>query len=167
MSLPNTTDGYALGPDDGEARWFNGALLRVKATAEQTNGRFAAIEFVAPKGFGAPLHKHRDDDEFFLVLEGNVRFQLGESVTEGVRGSLVYGPRGIGHSFHVDSPEARLLLFFGPAGVEGFFRDASKPARSHGLPPANEQFPPREALMEIAARYGQEFVGPPLPPKKD
>ena len=33
MSLPLTTGGYALGPDDGEALWFNGALLLVKATS--------------------------------------------------------------------------------------------------------------------------------------
>jgi quercetin dioxygenase-like cupin family protein len=165
MSLPDTTDGYALGPDDGEALWFNGALLLVKATAAQTSGRFAAVEFVAPKGLAAPLHVHRDDDEFFLVLSGEVRFQLGEAVIEGVPGSLVYGPRGVRHSFHVDSPEARLLLLFGPAGVEGFFREGGKPARSHGLPPAGEQFPDRQALMEIAKRHGQDFVGPPLPPK--
>lgn len=165
MSLPRTTDGYALGPGDGEAFWFNGALLLVKATAEQTGGRFAAVEFVAPKGFAAPLHIHRDDDEFFLVLSGEVRFQLGEEVIEGVPGSLVYGPRGVRHSFHIDSDEGRVLLLFGPAGVEGFFREGGKPARSRGLPPADEQFPDREALMEIAKRYGQDFVGPPLPPK--
>jgi hypothetical protein len=34
-----------------------------------------------------------------------------------------------------------------------------------GLPPADEQFLDREALKEIGNRYGQEFVGPPLPPR--
>jgi len=34
-----------------------------------------------------------------------------------------------------------------------------------GLPPADEQFLDKQALMEIASRYNQEFVGPPLPPK--
>jgi hypothetical protein len=58
-----------------------------------------------------------------------------------------------------------MLLFFGPGGVEGFFRDAGKPAGSRGLPPAGEQFLDREGLMAVGARYGQEFVGPPLPPK--
>src|SRR5919201_5032445 len=123
MSLPLTTGGYALGPDDGEALWFNGALLLVKATAEQAEGRFAAIEFVAPKGVAAPLHVHRDEDEFFLVLAGEVRLQLGEAVIEGSPGSLFYGPRKVGHSFCVDSPEARLLLLFGPAGVGGVLRE--------------------------------------------
>jgi hypothetical protein len=33
------------------------------------------------------------------------------------------------------------------------------------LPPPDEQFLDKEALTKIAARYQQEFVGPPLPPK--
>jgi hypothetical protein len=104
-------------------------------------------------------------DEFFLVLSGEVRVKHGETVIEAVGGSLVYGPRNVAYAFRVDSTEARLLLFFGPAGVERFFREAGKPARSVGLPPADEQFIDREALMQIGNRYGQEYVGPPLPPK--
>jgi hypothetical protein len=84
---------------------------------------------------------------------------------EAVAGSLVYGPRDVPHAFRVDSTEARLLLFFGPAGVEGFFREGGKPARSLGLPPAGEQFLDKEALKAIGSRFNQEFVGPPLPPK--
>jgi quercetin dioxygenase-like cupin family protein len=114
-SLPETTGGYALGPDDGEALWFNGALGLLRATAEQTNGRYAAFELRPTKGFAAPLHVHNNEDEFFLVLSGTVRLQHGDDVVEGVPGSFVYTPRGVGHSFHVDSDEARLLLFFGPA----------------------------------------------------
>ncbi|MEX0873735.1 MAG: cupin domain-containing protein [Actinomycetota bacterium] len=165
MSLPQTTTGYGLGPGEGDALWFNGGLGVLKATSEQTEGRFAAMEILAPKGFAAPLHIHRNEDEFFVVLSGEVRVQHGDSVIEAVGGSIVYGPRNVAHSFHVDSEEARLLLFFGPAGVEGFFRDAGKPAGSLGLPPADEKFLDREALMEIGNRYHQEFVGPPLPPK--
>jgi quercetin dioxygenase-like cupin family protein len=165
MSFPLPAGGYGLGPGEGEALWFNGGLGVLKATGDQTEGRFAAMELLAPKGFASPLHIHRDEDEFFVVLSGEVRVQHGETVIEAVAGSFVHGPRGVAHAFHVDSAEARLLLFFGPAGVEGFFRDGGKPARSLGLPPAEEQFLDRQALMEIASRYNQEFVGPPLPPK--
>ena len=35
---------YALGSEDGEARWFFGTLAIFKATAEQTGGRFALVE---------------------------------------------------------------------------------------------------------------------------
>jgi quercetin dioxygenase-like cupin family protein len=109
-----------LRPDGGEALWFNGALGLLRATADQTDGRFAAFELRRPKGFAAPLHAHRDEDEFFLVLSGQIRLQHGDEVVEADAGSLAYTPRGIGHSFRVDSDDARLLLFFGPAGVEGY-----------------------------------------------
>jgi len=165
MSFPPTTGGYGLGPGEGEALWFNGGLGLLKATGDLTAGRFAAMELLAPKGFASPIHIHRAEDEFFLVLSGEVRVQHGESVMEAVAGSVIYGPRDVAHGFHVDSAEARLLLFFGPAGVEGFFREGGKPAGSLGLPPLDEEFLDKQALMEISSRYDQEFVGPPLPPK--
>lgn len=165
MFVKQAIGGYALDPGAGEALWFNGALGILKATAEQTEGRFAVLELLAPKGFASPLHVHRKEDEFFIVLSGEVRVQHGDSVIEAVAGSLVYGPRDVAHAFSVDSAEARILLLFGPAGVEGFFREGGKPAATRGLPPPGEQFADRETLKEIAARYAQSFVGPPLPPK--
>ena len=165
MSLPETSGAYALGPDDGEALWFNGALGLMRATAKQTDGRFAAFELRPRKGFAAPLHSHQNEDEFFLVLSGEVRLQHGDEIVEGVPGSFLYTPKGIGHSFHVDSDEARVLLFFGPAGVEGFFREVATPARSFSLPPADEPVPARETIVEIMGRHGQTVLGPPLPPQ--
>jgi quercetin dioxygenase-like cupin family protein len=165
MSLPHTTGGYALGPDDGEALWFNGALGLLKATAAGTEGRFAAFELRPPQGFAAPLHVHEGEDEFFIVLSGKFRLQHGDEVVEASPGSFVYTPRGVGHSFAADSDDARILLFFGPAGPEEFFREVATPARSLTLPPADEPVPDREAIVEIMSRHGQTVLGPPLPPK--
>lgn len=159
------TGGYALGPGEGEALWFNGGLGVLKATSDLTAGNFAAMELLAPKGFASPLHIHHREDEFFVVLSGEVRVRHGEDVIEAVAGSMVFGPRDVPHGFHVDSEEARMLLFFGPGGVEGFFRDGGKPAGSLALPPVDEQFIDREALVKVMSGYGQEVVGPPLPPK--
>lgn len=165
MSIPDGADGYGLGPDEGEALWFNGGLELLKATADLTNGRFAAVELRARQGFASPLHIHRAEDEFFVVLAGEVRVRHGDTVMDAVAGSLAYGPRGVPHAFRVDSAEARILLFFGPAGVERFFREGGKPAAFLGLPPADEQFTDKETLKEIGARFDQEFIGPPLPPR--
>lgn len=163
MSLPtNQTDGYVLHPDEGEAHDFlAGGRLVIKATADQTGGKFAAVEFWGPKGLGSPIHVHSDDDEFFVVLEGEVRFRLGdEEINVGPR-AFVYGPRGVAHGFTMNSDTARVLLFFGPAGVEEFFREAS--AYLATLPPGEPPDP--KTMGEIAARHGQQNVGPPMPPR--
>src|SRR5437588_5103223 len=162
MSLPTSKTGYVLPADEGEAHPFvGGGSLVIKAAADQTAGKFAAVEFWGPRGFGSPIHVHSDDDEFFIVLEGEVRFRLGdEDVDVGPR-SFVYGPRGIAHGFTMNSDTARVLLFCGPDVVEAFFRGAA--AYVATLPPGE---PPDPTLMgEIAARHGQQNVGPPMPPK--
>jgi quercetin dioxygenase-like cupin family protein len=135
MTRPHTTRGYALGPDDGEALWFNGALGLLRATAAHTDGRYAAYELRIPRGFGPPLHAHASEDEFFVVLSGAVRLQHDDEVIEGVPGSFAYTPRGVPHAFVADSDEARLLLCFGPAGVEEFFREVGTPAQWVGPRP--------------------------------
>src|SRR2546425_10305086 len=99
MSLPETTGGYGVGPGEGEALWFNRGFGLLKATGDQTEGRFTVLELLAPKGFASPLHIHRGEDEFFVVLSGEVRVQHGDVVSEAVTGSLVYGPRNVPHAF--------------------------------------------------------------------
>jgi mannose-6-phosphate isomerase-like protein (cupin superfamily) len=165
MSLPSASGPYSLSPNDGEALWFNGALGILKATAAQTDGRFAAFELRPPKGFSAPLHSHERDAEFFIVLSGEFRLRYDEKIVEAGAGSLVYTPPGVGHSFTADSDGARILLLFGPSGPEEFFREVATPARSLTLPPPGEPVPSRDEIAEIMKRHGQTVLGPPLPPK--
>ena len=65
--------------EDGaeEALWFFGTLLLLKATAEQTGGRFCLCEQHARRGMVTPLHRQPEDDETFVVLEGELRVFLG------------------------------------------------------------------------------------------
>jgi quercetin dioxygenase-like cupin family protein len=166
VSLPTGTGPYALGPDDGEALWFNGSLGILRATAAQTEGRFAAFELRSPRGFSAPLHSHDADYEFFIVLSGEFRLRYNDNIVEASQGSLVYTPPGVGHSFTADSDDAKILLFFGPAGPEEFFREVATPARSLTLPPPGEPVPSMDELLQIMKRHGQTVLGPPLPPKQ-
>jgi uncharacterized cupin superfamily protein len=59
-------------------------LVTFKATAGES-GALTAVEFLAPRGFGPPLHCHRDEDELVVVLEGEVAFRSGD--TEAVTGT--------------------------------------------------------------------------------
>lgn len=164
MTLPQTIGPYVVASDEGEAIWFNGGLCIVKAGGPQTQDRLAAVEFRVPAGFASPHHVHHHDDEIFVVLEGEMRFRLGDDIIDVAAGSMVFGPREAGHSFIADT-DARLLLMFTPAGTERFFRDAGSPAERLAMPPADLLPLDREVLIKLAATHGQDIVGPPIEPK--
>jgi uncharacterized cupin superfamily protein len=86
---------YALAREEGQALWFLGTLLRVKATAEQTGGAFGLIDNVLPAGFASPYHMHRNEDESFYVVEGEMTFYVGDERVKAEAGAFVYGPRGV------------------------------------------------------------------------
>ena len=151
---------YALGPEDGEAFWGFGSLWTVKASAEQTGGRFAFIEEVSPAGAGTPLHRHPEDDETFYVLEGKLTFYFeDDQPIVASAGSFVHVPGGAVHAFRVASETARYLIITTPQH-ERFYRTAfGDPARSLDLPPEGEL--DWERINAAAQEYKVEALGPP------
>ena len=150
---------FALGPGDGEAFWGFGSLWTVKASAEQTGGGFSFIEEVSPRGAATPLHVHREDDETFYVVEGEITFYLGDDrPIPASAGSFVHVPGGAAHAFRVDSETARYLLITTPQH-ERFYRAAfGDPAPSRSLPPDRE--PDWERINSAAREYNVEVLGP-------
>jgi mannose-6-phosphate isomerase-like protein (cupin superfamily) len=62
--------GYLLDENEGEAFWLLGMLETVKISGKDTDGEYGLIEAVVPEGVGSPWHVHREEDEWFYVLEG-------------------------------------------------------------------------------------------------
>ena len=93
MSAMEQVRAASMGPDEGEAYWFLGALAVIKASTETTAGRVAVIEHLAPRGHGSPLHVHSREDEWFYVIEGELTFWVDGQVTVAPAGSFVFGPR--------------------------------------------------------------------------
>jgi len=155
---------FAHEPGEGEALWWIGMLATIKATAEQTGGRYTLVEVLAPEGFASPLHVHHFEDEGFWILEGEMTFYVGDQTVKARPGSFLFGPKEVPHAFTVDSGPARLLFVLSPAGFEDLVREMGEPARELTIPP-QPQAPPDEAEMQrmaaIAARHGNEILGPP------
>jgi quercetin dioxygenase-like cupin family protein len=149
------------GPDQGEALWFFGCLVTVKASAGTTGGRVAVLEHLAPRGAGSPLHVHRREDEWFYVTEGELTFWLGGRTVAAPAGSFVFGPRDVPHTFEVASERARWLLVTEPAGFEEFVRAVAEPAAALTLPPPPAEPPDLGRIGALAAKHGVEFLGPP------
>jgi hypothetical protein len=53
----------ALDANAGEAYWFFGTLVTIKAGSDETSGGAVITENLAPRGAGSPLHVHRREDE--------------------------------------------------------------------------------------------------------
>ena len=64
----------------------------------------------------APLHVHHADDEAWYVLEGVLRFRIGEETVEAGPGSAVMAPKGTPHSYGNarKGERARYLLVMTP-----------------------------------------------------
>jgi hypothetical protein len=80
-------------------------------------------------------------------------------------GDILLGPKGVPHTYRVESPQGgRCLTVTVRGDFERFLRAMSRPAERPELPPPGG--PPTadaiQVLTATAAKYGIEFVGPPL-----
>ena len=152
------TDALAVRSEDGEARWWLGALAVIKATAADTAGHMTVVDVTDPPGAEAPLHVHHKEDEAFWVLEGDVTFEVGGKTIEASAGDFVFGPRDIPHRYKVGDAGSRMLFILTPGGFEDLVRATSDPASKRTLPPPDHPMPDEEQMMAAEAAGGCELV---------
>lgn len=138
---------------------FLGNKVTVLVSGEDTKGKYATILTEERKGFEPPPHTHMREDETFYVLEGQITYFLDDTVIHATPGTYIYAPKGIKHTFKVNTETAKVLLTVFPAGFEQFIYELSEPVPEQ-LPPAPGGPPSPEAiqtLTSIAAKYGIEM----------
>ena len=153
--MPDQPVPYAVAPGEGATiQGPAGGPLTFKARGEQTNGALTLFENVIAPGDGPPLHTHADEDESWYVLQGALRFRLGDELAQAPAGAFVFVPRGTPHCFQNAGEEpARIIVMFTPSGMERFFdRFATLPAG-----PVDP-----DAFRSIGAEVGMDVVGPPM-----
>jgi quercetin dioxygenase-like cupin family protein len=148
--------------DHAEARWYGDGLFEFLVPSDATGGAMSVLRATLPEGFSPPRHIHTREDEVFHVVEGEVCFDVdGRYVLAGPSAS-VYMPRGVPHTFRIDSPVAQVLGVMVPGAFEDLFRNLSIPAAERALPvPGTIPFDVPAAMAE-QARLGTEVVGPPM-----
>lgn len=158
--MTKRTGHYTLARDEGEAVWFLGTLVTIKADRAQTGNALTIAELTLPPGFAPPPHIHHMEDEAFYILEGSATGICGEEDWEAAPGSFIWLPRRVAHGFTVsqDGP-LRVFQITTPAGFDGFVREVGEPATSRTLPPPSP--PDLERLNAAAAKLGIEHLPPP------
>jgi quercetin dioxygenase-like cupin family protein len=142
---------------------YAGGTISILVAGEDTGGAFALIEANLQPGSEPPLHVHEREDELFYILEGSVRVIVGGRVHELASGESIFLPRGIPHTFRIQSERARSLNVITPAGFETWFRTIGTPAENMELaavvpPPAPELL---ARMQELSAKLGVQVLGDP------
>jgi quercetin dioxygenase-like cupin family protein len=135
-----------------------GGLYRVMAAGDETGGAVTIMEMTIPAGAGPPPHTHPGGESVY-VIEGKLRYHIGDDVVEGGPGSFFYVPEGTKENFE-PLEQSRLLVIYTPGGIDGFFAEAGEPAQANELPPPSDTPPDLERLVEIGRRYGMEIEAP-------
>jgi quercetin dioxygenase-like cupin family protein len=152
------SNSFNLEAQGGEKIWITGDTVQIKASASQTQGAYTMIEAFASPGNGPPPHVHKNEDETLYVLDGEFEILNGEQHMRAKPDALAFVPRGTVHRFCcVGDAPGRILLIYTPGGIEGFFREAGKPAVGDGpAPPVDSAEIAR--TDKAGQRYGLQVV---------
>ena len=108
------------GAGDADAYDWRGARVSLLATAAQTQGQLAVLEFSYPPGLAIPAHVHDGEDEMFYLLDGELRIFCDDAQWTVGPGSFVFVPRDHPHGFTVTGAgPARALVVTGPPRLDG------------------------------------------------
>jgi quercetin dioxygenase-like cupin family protein len=140
MSIATAAPCHLAAGEGQPMSWFT-AQFQLKAS----DAKIGLMELAATPGVEPPLHVHRNEEEWYYLLEGTVTFHVGEESYRGEPGATVFFPRGIPHTFTIESESARMLLLNAPGGFERMFE----------LAPST----PEQAIAALA-RYDVQVVGP-------
>lgn len=147
-------------PGEGQRVGIVGDVYRFLAVGEETGGAYATFEAIVPPGGGPPPHVHSREEESFLVLSGEMTFQLGEERFTAKQGTFLNMPAGSLHAFKNESDrEAILLITVAPAGLEKMFLEVGQPVAEGASAPMPSPADIQK-LLEAAPRYGVEIRVP-------
>jgi quercetin dioxygenase-like cupin family protein len=131
-----------------------GIPMVIRIHGRDTGGVVSAVESHDVPGGGPPPHIHHREDETFQVLEGEYEFTVDGKSFVASKGTTVFAPRGISHTYrYLGQTPGRLMCVITPAGFEGFFEAIG------ALTQEQQQDIPR--VMTIAKGFGMEILPPP------
>lgn len=125
---------HVVWPEEGRA--VMDRFVVFKLFSADAGGALSIVEHnLQPETLGAPLHTHRNEDEYSYVLEGELNVLIGDELIHAPTGTLVCKPRNIPHTFwNPSKTPTRLLEIISPGGFEGYFEELAEIVGSVGPP---------------------------------
>jgi glyoxylate utilization-related uncharacterized protein len=136
--------------------------MQWKLEQNSSMGFCSVVEVLMRRGEEPPLHIHKNEEEMYFVIEGNLTYWAGEDKFDVGPGDAVFLPRGTPHCFsvHKESAIARVLLLVWPSNtLAGYFDAMGVEGDKAELPPPMPDFPVAKAIEAIAS-HGVKILGP-------
>jgi quercetin dioxygenase-like cupin family protein len=152
---------FLTNPTPENARAIPGALFHFLARGEQSANSFALIQIEVYKGNEPPAHIHTHEDESYFIIEGDIRFWIGDKIIEATAGDFIFLPKGVPHKFELLSDKVKELMWISPAGLDQWFWDNSAPSPDQKALPIPQGPPPPELVSHFVnslSTYGVEMV---------
>jgi quercetin dioxygenase-like cupin family protein len=149
--------------EQGQSLSVVGDSYRILISGEQTDGNYAVIDMLVPPGGGPGPHAHKDFQEMFYIVEGEIDFKMEGGNYKAKKGSFVNIPLGGAvHCFkNTTNDIAHLLCTVVPAGLDAFFQEIGKPVDAGiFLPPPTLSTEELGKLKSSAEKFGQELYPP-------
>ena len=90
----------SVGTHDGPEVDLGSLGVIWKIEGEESGGRFSVVDHpIPPRTLAAPLHRHRNEDEYSYVLTGTLGALREDRVVTAGPGTWVFKPRGEWHTF--------------------------------------------------------------------
>src|SRR4051812_445167 len=132
--------------------WFVNTLVSFRVHHDDGEDGVSVMESLGPQGASPPLHVHQTEDEVFHVLEGELRLRAGDTEVRIGSGEAIVAPKGVPHSYRVESQEgARWLTITRRGDFERFVHAVSRPAERPEPPPQGPPTPEQIDALAAAA----------------
>jgi quercetin dioxygenase-like cupin family protein len=143
------------------ARAIPGALFHFLTGGQETNGKFSLMYIEVQKGNEPPAHTHQREDESYYILEGAIRFWIGNEVVDAKAGDFIHLPKGVPHRFELQSDSVKELMWMTPSGLERWFWENSAPSANMRPLPLMTSPPSAEMInhfVQSLSEYGVQMV---------
>jgi quercetin dioxygenase-like cupin family protein len=126
---------------------LDGIGVLFKLDGADSGGALSIVEHPFAVGALVPPHIHTREDEYSIVLEGEIGFRSEDQEVVLGPGGYIVKPRNEVHAmWNAGSTPARMIEVISPAGFEEFFREVAD---------MNDAGPPTlEAGAALSDRYG-------------
>ena len=157
--MKNDRQATVFHANDGIWIQWLGHPVQYLADTDATNGTYCASIGSAPQGAGAPPHRHKFVEGFY-ILSGEVEFTAGNETVILTQGEFINVGSMTAHFPRVKSQHAELLTIAAPTGFDQFQMQAGEQLASRDSEPTKSADDVKKSIMQLAPQFDIDMNPP-------